>query len=102
MPDKWEYPWYAAWDSAFHCISMSFIDPVFAKHQLLVLMREWFMDPQGQLPAYEWDFSDVNPPVHAFAAYEVYKIEKKIHGINDVRSNDLRNKNYPANFFFFQ
>ena len=84
MPDKWEYPWYAAWDSAFHCISMSFIDPVFAKHQLLVLMREWFMDPQGQLPAYEWDFSDVNPPVHAFAAYEVYKIEKKIHGINDV------------------
>ncbi len=84
MPDKWEYPWYAAWDSAFHCISMAVIDPVFAKHQLLVLMREWFMDPQGQLPAYEWDFCDVNPPVHAFAAFEVYKTEKKIHGINDV------------------
>ena len=84
MPDKWEYPWYAAWDSAFHCISMAVIDPVFAKHQLLVLMREWFMDPQGQLPAYEWDFSDVNPPVHAFAAYEVYQIEKKIYGINDI------------------
>ncbi len=84
MPDKWEYPWYAAWDSGFHCISMAVIDPVFAKHQLLVLMREWFMDPQGQLPAYEWDFSDVNPPVHAFAAFEVYKIEKKIYGINDI------------------
>lgn len=84
MPDKWEYPWYAAWDSAFHCISIAVIDPVFAKHQLLVLMREWFMDPQGQLPAYEWDFSDVNPPVHAFAAFQVYKTEKKIHGINDI------------------
>ena len=84
MPDKWEYPWYAAWDSAFHCISMAIIDPMFAKHQLLVLMREWFMDPQGQLPAYEWDFSDVNPPVHAFAALEVYKTEKNIYGINDI------------------
>ncbi|MEP7230542.1 MAG: glucosidase [Ginsengibacter sp.] len=84
MPDKWEYPWYAAWDSAFHCISMAIVDPVFAKHQLLVLMREWFMDPQGQLPAYEWDFSDVNPPVHAFAAFEVYKTEKRIYEINDL------------------
>ncbi|MEP6583140.1 MAG: glucosidase [Ginsengibacter sp.] len=84
MPDKWEYPWYAAWDSAFHCISMAVIDPMFAKHQLLVLMREWFMDPQGQLPAYEWDFSDVNPPVHAFAALEVYRTERKIYGIDDI------------------
>ena len=68
MPDKWEYPWYAAWDMAFHCISLAIIDPLFAKHQLLLLMREWYMDPKGQLPAYEWNFNDVNPPVHAFAA----------------------------------
>ncbi|MDQ6845392.1 MAG: glucosidase [Bacteroidota bacterium] len=84
MPDKWEYPWYAAWDTAFHCISLAAIDPVFAKHQLLVLMREWFMNPQGQLPAYEWNFSDVNPPVHAFAAYEVYKTELRVYGKNDI------------------
>ncbi len=84
MPDKWEYPWYASWDMAFHCISLSIIDPTFAKHQLLLLMREWYMNPQGQLPAYEWDFSDVNPPVHAFAALEVYKTEQKIYGTNDV------------------
>ncbi|MEP6927762.1 MAG: glucosidase [Ginsengibacter sp.] len=84
MPDKWEYPWYAAWDTAFHCISLAIIDPLFAKHQLLLLMREWYMDPKGQLPAYEWDFNDVNPPVHAFAALEVYKTEKKMYGNNDV------------------
>ncbi len=84
MPDKWEYPWYAAWDSAFHCISISIIDPLFAKHQLLLLMREWYMDPQGQLPAYEWNFSDVNPPVHAFAAFEVYRTEKKMYGKSDL------------------
>jgi hypothetical protein len=84
MPDKWEYPWYAAWDTAFHCIALAIIDPLFAKHQLLLLMREWYMDPQGQLPAYEWNFSDVNPPVHAFAALEVYKTEQKIYGTNDV------------------
>ncbi len=84
MPDKWEYPWYAAWDTAFHCISLAIIDPLFAKHQLLLLMREWYMDPQGQLPAYEWNFSDVNPPVHAFAAIEVYKTEKKMYGKNDL------------------
>ncbi len=65
MPDKWEYPWYAAWDLAFHCISMALTDPTFAKHQLLLIMREWYMKPDGQLPAYEWNFSDVNPPVHA-------------------------------------
>ncbi len=84
MPDKWEYPWYAAWDTAFHCISLSMIDPDFAKHQLLLLMREWYMDPSGQLPAYEWNFGDVNPPVHAFAALQVYQNEKKIFGNNDV------------------
>ncbi|MEO6220675.1 MAG: glucosidase [Ginsengibacter sp.] len=84
MPDKWEYPWYATWDTAFHCISLALIDPVFSKHQLLVLMREWFMDPQGQLPAYEWNFNDVNPPVHAFAAFEVYKTERKVYGRSDI------------------
>ena len=84
MPDNWEYPWYAAWDMAFHCITMAVIDPVFAKHQLMLLMREWYMNPQGQLPAYEWNFSDVNPPVQAFAALQVYKTEAKLHGRNDV------------------
>ncbi len=84
MPDNWEYPWYAAWDTAFHCISLALIDPDFAKHQLVLLMREWYMDPQGQLPAYEWNFSDVNPPVHAFAALQVYRTEKNIYGKNDI------------------
>lgn len=80
MPDKWEYPWYAAWDLAFHCIPLSIIDGNFAKEQLLLLLREWYMHPNGQLPAYEWTFSDVNPPVHAWAAWRVYKIEKKHNG----------------------
>ncbi len=84
MPDKWEYPWYASWDTAFHCISLAIIDPVFAKHQLLLLMREWFMDPQGQLPAYEWNFGDVNPPVQAFAAIQVYLTEMKTYDRKDV------------------
>ena len=84
MPDKWEYPWYAAWDLAFHCISMAVIDPVFAKHQLILVMREWYMKPDGQLPAYEWNFSDVNPPVHAWAAMQVYQIEKKRAGKGDM------------------
>ncbi len=84
MPDTWEYPWYAVWDTAFHCIALAVVDPVFAKHQLLLLMREWYMNPQGQLPAYEWDFNDVNPPVHAFAAYQVYLTEIKIYGKNDI------------------
>ncbi len=74
MPDKWEYPWYAAWDLAFHMIPMARIDPVFAKHQLLLFLREWYMHPNGQIPAYEFSFSDVNPPVHAWAAWRVYKI----------------------------
>lgn len=85
MPDTWEYPWYAAWDSAFHCIALSIIDPVFAKNQLIMLMREWYMNPEGQLPAYEWNFSDVNPPVHALAALEVYRREKEIKGEGDIQ-----------------
>ncbi len=84
MPDNWEYPWYAAWDMAFHCITFAVIDPVFAKHQLSLLMREWYMNPQGQLPAYEWNFSDVNPPVHAFAALQIYKTEQAIYGKTDI------------------
>ena len=84
MPDNWEYPWFAAWDLAFHCIPFSMIDPVFAKHQLILIMREWYMNPQGQIPAYEWNFSDVNPPVHAWAALNIYKIEKNLTGAGDI------------------
>jgi hypothetical protein len=76
MPDKWEYPWYASWDLAFHCLMFAVIDPDFAKHQLLLLTHDWYMHPNGQLPAYEWSFSDTNPPVHAWAAYRVYEIDK--------------------------
>ena len=83
MPDKWEYPWYAAWDLAFHCIPLALVDPDFAKEQLILLLREWYMHPNGQLPAYEWAFSDVNPPVHAWAAWRVYKIDKKRQGKAD-------------------
>jgi hypothetical protein len=78
MPDKWEYPWYAAWDLAFHAIPFAMIDPEFAKHQLLLLTKEWYMHPNGQLPAYEWSFSDVNPPVQAWASWRVYKIDSKL------------------------
>jgi hypothetical protein len=77
MPDKWEYPWYAAWDLAFHCIPFALIDPEFAKHQLVLLTREWYMHPNGQLPAYEWAFDDVNPPVHAWAAWRVFQMDRK-------------------------
>jgi hypothetical protein len=83
MPDKWEYPWFAAWDLAFHCIPLALVDPEFAKRQLLLLGREWYEHPNGQLPAYEWAFGDVNPPVHAWAAWRVYKIEKRITGRAD-------------------
>jgi hypothetical protein len=85
MPDKWEYPWYAAWDLAFQCISMAVVDPTFAKHQLLLMMREWYMKPDGQLPSYEWNFSDVNPPVQAWAAMQVYNIEKRRTGEGDIK-----------------
>ena len=78
MPDKWEYPWYACWDLAFHCITFALIDPDFAKGQLLLLTREWYMHPSGQLPAYEWAFGDVNPPVHAAAALRVFEMDRAL------------------------
>jgi hypothetical protein len=83
MPDKWEYPWYAAWDLAFHCIPLALVDSDFAKRQLELMGREWYMHPNGQLPAYEWSFGDVNPPVHAWAVWRVYKIDSKQHGKAD-------------------
>ena len=83
MPDKWEYPWYAAWDLAFHCVPLALVDSEFAKEQLILLLREWYMHPNGQLPAYEWAFGDVNPPVHAWAAWRVYKIEERRRGSGD-------------------
>ncbi|HEV3386917.1 MAG TPA: glucosidase [Gemmata sp.] len=83
MPDKWEYPWYAAWDLAFHCIPLTLVDSDFAKEQLTLMLREWYMHPNGQIPAYEWAFGDVNPPVHAWAAWRVYKIDKKRKGRGD-------------------
>jgi len=84
MPDKWEYPWFAAWDLAFHCIPLALIDPSFAKFQLTLLKREWYMHPNGQTPAYEWNFSDVNPPVQAWACWRVYNIERRATGTADV------------------
>ncbi|HKZ81566.1 MAG TPA: hypothetical protein VJ124_25080 [Pyrinomonadaceae bacterium] len=84
MPDKWEYPWYAAWDLAFHCVPLALVDTEFAKEQLILMLREWYMHPNGQLPAYEWAFGDVNPPVHAWAAWRVYKIDKKRCGVGDT------------------
>jgi hypothetical protein len=83
MPDSWEYPWYAAWDLAFHTIVLALVDPQFAKDQLSLFLREWYMHPNGQIPAYEWAFGDVNPPVHAWAAWRVYKIDKRITGTAD-------------------
>lgn len=83
MPDKWEYPWYAAWDLAFHCIPLALVDAEFAKEQLVLMLREWYMHPNGQIPAYEWKFEDVNPPVHAWAALRVYQIDAKRHGKAD-------------------
>jgi hypothetical protein len=83
MPDKWEFPWYAAWDLAFHCIPFSLIDPDFAKRQLELMTREWYMHPNGALPAYEWAFGDVNPPVHAWAVWRVYKIQARYYGEKD-------------------
>jgi hypothetical protein len=80
MPDKWEYPWYAAWDLAFHAVTLAMVDPGFAKDQLLLLTRDWYMHPNGQLPAYEWAFGDVNPPVHAWAAWRVYEIDREHRG----------------------
>lgn len=84
MPDKWEYPWFATWDLAFHCVPFALIDAGFAKHQLKLLTKEWYLHPNGQLPAYEWDFSDVNPPVHAWSTFRVFKIDEKINGKADI------------------
>ena len=84
LPDTWEYPWYASWDLAFHCIPFALIDPEFAKHQLVLLTREWYMRPNGQIPAYEWAFGDVNPPVHGWAAWRVYQIDRKQTGKGDT------------------
>jgi hypothetical protein len=83
MPDTWEYPWYAAWDLAFHCLPLARIDPGFAKRQLVLLLREWYMHPNGQVPAYEWSFDDVNPPVLAWAAWRVYQIDAEVSGVAD-------------------
>jgi hypothetical protein len=87
MPDKWEYPWYAAWDLAFHCIPLAMIDPAFAKNQLVLLTREWYMHANGQLPAYEWAFDDVNPPVHAWAAWRVFQIDRKQRQASNPRDH---------------
>jgi hypothetical protein len=84
MPDKWEYPWYAAWDLAFHCIPLAMVDPDFAKRQLVLILREWYMHPNGQIPAYEWAFGDVNPPVHAWAAFRVFEIDRQTTGVADI------------------
>ena len=83
MPDTWEFPWYAAWDLAFHCVVLSLVDAQFAKDQLVLILREWYMHPNGQIPAYEWNFGDVNPPVHAWAALRVYQIERAKTGKGD-------------------
>ncbi len=83
IPDKWEYPWYAAWDLAFHAIALAPIDPDFAKAQLILFLREWYLHPNGQIPAYEWAFDDVNPPVHAWAVWRVYKIDRRVTGVAD-------------------
>ncbi|EHK46282.1 hypothetical protein TRIATDRAFT_317291 [Trichoderma atroviride IMI 206040] len=84
MPDSWEYPFFAAWDSAFHCIPLAMIDPDFAKKQLDLFTREWYCHPNGQIPAYEWNFGDVNPPVHAWATFRTFKIERKLYGRQDI------------------
>lgn len=84
MPDSWEYPFFAAWDSAFHCIPLAMIDPEFAKKQLDTFTREWYLHPNGQLPAYEWNFGDVNPPVHAWSVFRTFKLERKMYGREDL------------------
>ena len=94
MPDKWEYPWYAAWDLAFHTISLALVDPDFAKRQLVLLTREWYMHPNGQLPAYEWAFGDVNPPVHGWATWRVFQMDRK--------RRRLTNKDDPGDLAFLE
>jgi hypothetical protein len=85
MPDKWEYPWYASWNLAFHCVIFAKIDPGFAKKQILTLTHDWYIHPNGQFPAYEWSFDDANPPVHAWAAWEIYQTDCKLNnGKGDI------------------
>ena len=84
MPDKWEYPWYASWDLAFHTVALALVDPDYAKDQLILFLREWYMHPDGQMPAYEWALGDVNPPVLPWAALRVYEIEKAARGQGDL------------------
>ena len=84
MPDKWEYPWFASWDLALQCPVLASVDPDFAKQQLLLLMRDWYMHPDGALPAYEWSFSDANPPVFAWAAWRVFEIDCMLTGTGDL------------------
>jgi len=98
MPDKWEYPWYAAWDLAFHCIPLALIDVHFAKSQLILFLREWYMHPNGQIPAYEWAFGDVNPPVHAWACLQVYKTDKKNTGSGDTKFLKIAFQKLSLNF----
>jgi hypothetical protein len=83
MPDKWEFPWFASWDLGFHCVALAYVDPQFAKEQILLMMREWYTHPNGQIPAYEWDFGDVNPPVLSLAAWGVFQIERQLTGVAD-------------------
>jgi hypothetical protein len=83
MPDKWEFPWFATWDIGFHCITLAHVDPQFAKEQILLMLREWYMHPNGQIPAYEWDFNDVNPPVIALVARAIFEIERQRTGVAD-------------------
>ncbi len=101
MPDKWEYPWFAAWDLAFHTTTLAFIDPAFAKFQLELLLMEWYQHPNAQLPAYEWDFSNVNPPVHAWAAWKVYRAEVEIYGKGDVAFLDRVFSKLNMNFIWW-
>jgi hypothetical protein len=83
MPDKWEFPWFASWDLGFHCIALAEVDPQYAKEQILLMLREWYMHPNGQIPAYEWDFNDVNPPILSMAARVVFEIERQRTGVAD-------------------
>ncbi len=90
MPDKWEFPWFASWDLAFHCAALAHVDPDFAKEQIILMLREWYMHPNGQIPAYEWDFGDVNPPVLSMAARAVFDIERPAHRHGRLRISRTR------------
>ncbi|KAL9613951.1 MAG: hypothetical protein Q9167_001565 [Letrouitia subvulpina] len=102
MPDSWEYPFFAAWDTAFHCLPLAMVDPEFAKKQLDLLTREWYMHPNGQIPAYEWNFGDVNPPVHAWSVFRVFKIERKMYGKSDLDFLERVFQKLLLNYTWFQ